>query len=138
MTIANTNIETGIRYGIIALNSLEDWVYDEFFNNGTDITYQSALKEYEAENPDHSDSDLDEFNDNFSSEESSYELETDGMKLGMSIFGGAYHVWVYESPVKSMVDLCSPCVPNCGNLDSKNESGFECYGLPEDWYRKEV
>jgi hypothetical protein len=30
--------------------------------------------------------------------------------------------------------LCSPCYPNQGNLDEKDEMGFLCYDLPEEYY----
>ena len=36
--IPNTNPETGFRYGVVALHSLQDWVFDEFFYNGTNLT----------------------------------------------------------------------------------------------------
>lgn len=32
-----------------------------------------------------------------------------------------------------IADLCSPCVPNAGSLDSVNPNGYECYDVPADW-----
>lgn len=67
----------------------------------------------------------------------SYELEEDGCAYGLSTLGGAYLIWVYYSPSIVYVNsLCSPCVPNGGDLDSgltDAESGYECYGIPEKW-----
>lgn len=142
----NVNPETGIRYGVVSLNSLEDWVFDEFFHNGTNLSYESAKKEYLAENydaDDESDDAIaeeeweDRFNDEYQGEEDTYSLETDGMILQMSTLGGAYNVWVFESPHIAYCRQCSPCCPNAGNLDSKEENGVTTYDVPTDWYRKE-
>jgi hypothetical protein len=131
MTFVNTNPETGVRYGIVSLNSLKDWVFDEFFNCGTNISHEAAIAEWIAEG---NDPDVDEFD--YESDDDTYELEIDGMKLGLSTLGGAYNVWVYESPVfNNAVALCSPCIPNAGNLDT--EGGFSCYTLPESWFEDE-
>jgi hypothetical protein len=129
----NTNPETGIRYGVVSLHSLEDWVWDEFFQSGTNLTYQACLEEWRSENPD---ADEDEFNDSYEGEEECYELVTsEGLKLGLSYLGGAGLVWVYESPHKTTARLCSPCCPNAGDLDNRTPGGVECYTLPEDWFR---
>jgi hypothetical protein len=128
MTFVNTNPETGVRYGIVSLNSLAEWVFDEFFYNGTNVSYEAALKEWIAEG---NDPEVDEFD--YEGDEDMYELETEGMKLGMSTLGGAYNVWVYDSPVfNNAVALCSPCIPNAGNLDT--EGIYSCYTLPTAWF----
>jgi hypothetical protein len=129
----NVNPETGIRYGVVALNTLAEWVFDEFFYHGTNTTYEDALKEWQAENPDADD-------DNFlwEGDEDSYELETeDGLKLGLSYLGGAPLVWVFESPHTTRARLCSPCVPNAGDLDNRDPNGEECYTLPDDWFNQD-
>lgn len=130
----NTNLETGIRYGTVYLDSLQDWVWDEFWNHGYNLTSESALKEFRTENPDATDDDLQEFWDSYECEEEEFELETGGMKLGLSWLGGAALVWVFQSPHTTRARLCSPCVPNAGNLNSPDPDGYECYTLPSDWF----
>ena len=135
--ITNTNTETGIRYGVVSLNSLADWVSDEFFNNGTNETEVEALADWKAENPDATDDDEQEFWETAEFEECNYSLKTDdGLKLELSYLGGAALIWVLESPHIAQVSLCSPCVPNAGDLNSKNSGGFDCYDLPSDWFDK--
>lgn len=71
------------------------------------------------------------------SDSSSYELEEGDCKYALSSLGGAYLIWVYQSPnIVYVRSLCSPCVPNAGDLDSgltDSDNGYECYGIPEDW-----
>ena len=126
----NMNPETGIPYGVIALNSLADWVFDEFFDKGTDETYAAALAEWEAEHPD--DDPPDDFGEWI--DEAEYSLETpEGLKLGLSYLGGAPLVWVFESPHTTVTRACSPCVPGAGDLDSPGD-GVRCYTLPLEWF----
>ena len=60
----------------------------------------------------------------------------DGVKYEISWFGGAPLLWSLESPVISKARLCSPCVPNAGDLNSLDDDGYECYGVPEYWRTK--
>jgi hypothetical protein len=134
---SNINPETGVRYGVVALHSLEDWVWEEFWQNGTNETWEYAKREWLAENPNH-DEDSEEFqewNESWECDEQEYSLECDGMKLELSYLGGAPLVFVLQSPYISRARECSPCVPNAGDLDSKDADGVECYDLPADWYR---
>lgn len=127
--MSNVNPETGIRYGVVSLNSLAEWVFDEFFQSGVNLSYQAALDEWISEG---NDPDSEDFE--YESDEDTYELETsDGLKLGLSTLGGAYNVWVLESPHTVRCGLCSPCCPNAGNLDSYGE--FVAYTLPPEWFR---
>jgi hypothetical protein len=63
----------------------------------------------------------------------SYELEENGCKYGLS----SDLIWVYESTkIVYVRSLCSPCVPNAGDLDSgltTQDLGYECYGIPDNW-----
>jgi hypothetical protein len=47
--IANTHPETGIRYGVIACNSLDPDVYNDLWQNGKDLSYEEAAKDLQAE-----------------------------------------------------------------------------------------
>jgi len=116
--IPNINPETGIRYGVVSLNSLQDWVWEEFEYKGELLTEVDDEAEDWPEEP-------------------AYELEVEDMKLQLGWLGGAPLVWVLKSPHTTRARECSPCVPNAGDLDSLDEGGFECYTLPEDWFYKE-
>ena len=60
----------------------------------------------------------------------------EGVRYEISWLGGAPLLWVIESPIISKARLCSPCCPNAGDLDSLDDDGYECYGIPADWYAK--
>lgn len=142
--MTNTNPETGIRYGIIAANSLDpEWVWD-IQNHGKDIYYEDALNEVESGirsvcadymTPSDIQDLVDQARANVSvdSDEPVHEFNLDGVKGQTTWMGGALMVWVFESPFQEACDLCSPCVPNCGNLDSRNPDGYQCYDVPNDW-----
>ena len=134
--LPNVNPETGIRYGVVALDSLEDWAFDEFFYQGRNVTADAALEEAIANGLDPDDDDAtQDFWDDYQAEEENYELETkDGLKLGLSYLGGAPLVWVFESPVTTEARECSPCVPGAGDLDSQEPGSFTCYTLPSEWF----
>ena len=136
--IPNINPNTGIPYGVVSLNSLQDWVFDEFSHNGVNLTYEAALEEAQLEK----EFDEEEFNETYSmvvaeEEEFELEMEPEGLKLLLGYLGGAPLVWVLESPHTAKVRECSPCVPNAGDLDSKGEGSVLCYTLPPEWFREE-
>lgn len=136
---ANVNPETGVRYGVVALASLQDWVFEEFFNDGVNQSMEDAVLEWESEHPDFDEDEKQTFIDYLDIEEATYVLVKDDMQLMMSYLGGAPLVWVIKSPHRTSTRLCSPCVPNAGDLDAKDKGGceggfFECYDLPADWY----
>lgn len=141
--VTNMNTESGIRYGVVTMNSLQDWVFEEFLNNGENVSYQEAEKEFIAEflfeyEGDKLQTDLDEaldmFRDSYHGEEERYTLISEGMSLELSYLGGAPLVWVLSSPVVERARLCSPCCPNAGDLDNKDEGGYETYSLPSEWF----
>ena len=137
---ANINPDTGIRYGVASLNSLAEWVWDEFFTNGTNLTAQQAeadfKRDFALENDrEPSDDEEQEFWDGYEADEECYELEADGMRLELSYLGGAAIVFVLESPHIGQARECSPCVPNAGDLDNRERGGFDCYSLPAEWFR---
>lgn len=134
--IANTNPETGIRYGVVSMNSLESWVWEEFYTQGIDESYAKAMREWQEEHPEAEKHEEYTYGECLEIEESEWSLETDDMKLRISWLGGAPLLWVLESPHRAAVSLCSPCVPNAGDLNNKVPlgTGFACYDVPTDWY----
>lgn len=154
---ANINPETGIPYGTIYLSRLADWVFNEFFYNGENLTYKAAWEEFLSEKEsdflnlqeegseeaegcdtfaDWKDENIndweEEFNNLYMAEEEEYFLETDGMELLLTYLGGAGLVYVLKSPHTTQCGQCSPCVPNAGNLES--EGSTLAYALPRDWF----
>jgi hypothetical protein len=63
--------------------------------------------------------------------------ESDGIKMMLGGLGGAPLLWILDSPYLDTVRLCSPCVPNAGDLDSPDGNGYQCYAPCPDWYGEE-
>ena len=126
--MTNINKETGVRFGFISANSLHSDVVDDLiFNFGTDLDYE----EYVKENPE------DECGDGYYNDEPDIEGEMEKVKYATSWLGGALHFWIFESPYKTQCALCSPCVPNAGDLDNVGEDYVDvAYDVPKEW-RKE-
>lgn len=62
----------------------------------------------------------------------------DGVTVRITELGGALMLWIFDSPHTTKARLCSPCVPNAGDLDSLDpENGYETYTVPSDWLAKE-
>lgn len=143
MSLANINPETGIRYGVISANSINGFVFqdifDQVYNFFSELCYNEAIEELKIDNPEDAEDEekLDEFEqdffDNFQPEEIWGDFELDGIKGHLSCLGGAYIIFVTESPYTTKAKLCSPCVPNAGDLDSLNENGYTCYDVPPEW-----
>ena len=56
-----------------------------------------------------------------------------GNAFQMSYLGGAPLIWCLKTNVIVKARLCSPCVPNAGDLSTAGEDGYECYGVPADY-----
>ena len=168
----NTNPNTGIRYGIIAVRSLDPDIWNDIFDLPSD-TYTDALAdackrlwseidsavEELAEIPDFVGEDLDddadidtlidiaeqlgidtrEYNPEFwEFEEENRSGKIDDVDVALAWLGGAPMLFVFESPIITHARLCSPCVPNAGDLNSMDpDNGFECYGIPAEWYAQD-
>lgn len=147
----NVNPETLIRYGIISSNSLNSDLVQELQMTGKDLHWEDALadlkaqieREVESGELELEDAD-DEYTmreerlgDDFYDDEPVHSFEVNGVKGQTTWLGGALLIWIFESPLRTNANLCSPCVPNCGDLDSLNPDGYECYTVPEDWKNHE-
>ena len=145
---SNIDSETGIAYGVVSMNILNSWVWDEFIENGKNISDEAAFEEAKAEfiaaqeSPEWADYLLDRGAEDalweeIDCDEPEYTLESDGMSLGISWLGGAPMVWVFKSAECAMVSECSPCVPNAGDIQGPGNSGNEgtrAYTLPAEWF----
>lgn len=151
----NVNPDTGIRYGVMSLRNLDPDTVDWLWSDGHNVSEEEALEELRAEIAKDVENERDDRGDDPLSEEDMeveierrfeavaqdlqieepyIEGECEGVKYGISWLGGAPLLWVYWSPFTTHARLCSPCVPNAGDLDSLDpENGFECYDVPADW-----
>lgn len=156
--MTNTHEVTGIPYGIISCNSLDqEWMHELLFVHGKDLSYAAALQEEEDRQRAEFDAALEVVNtygvwsnidnqpefranlDNFEPciDEPIVEGECEGVKYRTTWLGGAQMLWVFESPHVGRFAQCSPCVPGAADLDSPDEDGIEGYDVPPDWRYKE-
>jgi hypothetical protein len=186
--MTNTNSETGIRYGVIALNNLDgDVAHDLMFGSqATDHSWAEAVSDAKKQAEDEYEALIEEcaiaaaetgadreadwnrrsedWQEEWLTKRDAEDMDTwvehrtehlmdrvmiegpnisgklDGVDYQISWLGGAPLLWVLHSPnIVEVHSLCSPCVPNAGNLDSEivpaNQDGYVCYGIPEEWTR---
>ena len=147
----NTNINptTGIRYGIISANSLHSDIINDIQSCGVDVHYEEAMADLrdaiKAVCSDYMAScDADEVAElavenagqDFYDDEPVHKFNIEGVEGRTTWLGGALLVWVFESTHMTHAKLCSPCVPNCGDLDNlqdEDEGGYPCYDVPPTW-----
>ena len=142
--VANMNEETGIRFGIIAANSLDPEIVNELQMNGIDLHWQEALADIRKavdndedvapeDKADEYEAQVDKLGDSFYDDEPVHSFEHHGVTGLTTWLGGALLVFLFHSPFTGTFDLCGPCVPNCCNNDSPNPDGYVGYTVPEDW-----
>lgn len=143
---ANVNSETGISYGVISGNAAH-WLYEEITTNGTDTTFEAykrqLVKEMAAlleEHGQHNAEDtatgiVDSYEwDDYQCDESDYEYtDSSGNEFLLSYLGGTPLIWCIKTSVIVHARPCSPCVPGAGDLDSPDENGIQCYGIPSEY-----
>lgn len=161
ISLPNTNPETGIAYGVthnipmwlleyMLLQSPDCWAevmddvarevitkesatapedvleqIDDAYEEGlspADVASRFFIWEYEQA--------LAEIDDS----EMSRTGEFEGVKMILGSLGGAPLLWVTYSPHIAHARLCSPCIPYAGDLDNLDLRGFDCYGIPPEWY----
>lgn len=184
----NINPDTGVRYGVIALRSLDPDLAHDLWVGGVDNVYAGAYTEAKAEalhrldlmyedaeiaaaevdgnmsagdredfigrrvqahlnslgavdEEDFIEMALDEFSDCFQTDMVNITGTYEGVDYMITELGGAELLWVLKGPIGGVRSLCSPCVPNAGDLDSGFEVGVtlghECYVVPKSWLAKE-
>ncbi len=149
----NRDTKTGIRYGIIAINSCGEWTWDELQNHGTDGDFDEYREELSAKVRAAVAEALSDFPERFQKQvadaaceaaeedcgdhyeqpgdNTRYHYEKDGYVLQTTSDG---NIFVIKSPYVTNAQFCSPCVPGAGNLNSPCPDGPECYCLGEDWF----
>ena len=135
---ANINPKTGIAYGYISANALDDEVVEELMYGGqaTNETADEARDVWLAD-AENNGKDECEFWDQYCDYEPTISGEYEGVVYATSWLGGALNFFILQSPVVTdKACLASPCVPNAGILDKLN-GGVASYDVPPDWRRKD-
>lgn len=153
----NRNTETGIRYGVIAQNSVSPYALDDIMIHGTDAAWEQALEDAikaakaSADDPDDiNEGDIaEDLGMNWESSISNYVYDDDGYHIMDCL---DTDLMISKSPFYTYAQLCSPCVPGAGNLDNPFEphpnqmtadeiiTMAEAYGFPRvyclghDWF----
>jgi hypothetical protein len=83
-----------------------------------------------------------ELNENYECDEAEYSYtDSDGNQFLLGYLGGAPLIWcIKTNRIVRVKSLCSPCVPNAGDLDSgltDDDSGYACYGIPAEYISEE-
>lgn len=146
---ANINPATGIRYGVIDLNDLDQDVVTDLLYGicVTDVSSAEAAVEArkmftkqaeddgipEDERQDWIDEKVEREMEYLEIGEAVREGTLDGVKYRTFWLGGSQMIWVFESPHIGTFRLCSPCVPGAADLSNPDPNGYEGYDVPADW-----
>lgn len=155
MTIPNFDAENRVHYGYISSNSLDpETVHELMYGpHATSISYQEAYDARQAEIEQELEILAEEQDEvtrqDWIAEETSRRMEIEEIhceeeivegtyqevKYLSSWLGGALHFFILKSPHISNRELCSPCVPNAGNLNQPVLEGDNnpTYDVPADW-----
>lgn len=114
--LTNIDLKTGIRYGIISLQSVSSDFLDEF----------------EPEYPEIEDRDDESALDFCEPLAFNYDSPT----LKCSYTPDGLGLWVFYSETIIKCAYCSPCAPGAGDLNALNSEGVKTYALPDDYLAK--
>lgn len=152
---ANVDKKTGIRYGVISMNSINpdctgNFEYDYGKPScpkcGTEVkasddeTLFADTELKDGETPDWFDHqaftclacETCYWSDEVYADESiGWSYNEDGYSLSNCLDND---VFVLASPFYTFAQYCSPCVPGAGNLDSPCEDGAKTFCLGHDWF----
>lgn len=149
--MGQTNIDknTGIRFGVIQINRLNPFAWEEL-EKGKDLDYQAwreekiesirqaiagcfdgEVKKEDIDGESILDS-LDIEYPEWSGDCIRYEYKLDGYHLQTTANG---EIFVLNSPYVTRRGFCSPCAPGACHLET--EGGILCYCLGDDWFDDE-
>lgn len=138
MGLANVDRETGIRYGVISVASVE-WWYDRAeygeptcpeCGEGISESHETegATKDYHCSVCDRS-----YWSDHCDLPTWHYG-ETGAPRKGYVAIESLLGIFVELSPYYTLARFCSPCAPGAGDLGSPDEDGVKTYCLGHDWF----
>lgn len=146
----NINLETGIRFGVTPGNKAYDLMekiiqhgedlelefyrkdilknlMDSFLKNGTSEVAAKELAKEALTKLDGNMSLTDEPNFSY--------MDKKGNEFQLGYLVGSPIIWcIKTSLIVKVKSLCSPYVPNAGDLDSGfSDDGYPCYGVPDEY-----
>jgi hypothetical protein len=141
--LINTHPDTGIPYGVVALNDLDGDTVDALLYGPHvhDLSWTYQLNEYLAEYAKEGGLDVSEldretvehltqtFNDDYEPCEPTLQGTYEGVTYTTCWLGGAQHLVILDSPHAGIGSPGSPCVPGMW---------FTGYGIPDDWWANET
>ncbi len=147
----NHDKDTGIRYGIIPLHALNEYVLESFEpdygtphcpkcgNPALDSGHDDIPPTDERE-------DWDYHGNDFACLDCKYTFWSDQAygeePIGNTLDDGTYQgnldnsndVWLFKSPYYTHAQFCSPCAPGAGYLANPCEDGPKTYCFGHDWF----
>lgn len=153
MGLANIDIKTGIRYGVIAQNEVSQAWSDSAEPDygepacpkcGNAVVecgdFEGDIDAFDRECGSCSDyvcepcQSVYDSSEVFGDEPQDWSYEGDGYSLGTCL---DVNVFVLASPFYTFAPFCSPCVPGAGDLDNACEDGVKTFCLGHDWFEGE-
>lgn len=153
--LTNIDTATGIRYGIVSMNSLGEWAWEEMMH-GEDLDFNEFRKAVKDSLALAIETSLAEFNLNYGNDAEEMadaivdDLEFDnyestGDNPRYLVESNDYHLqttsdgklFVFKSRWYTHAAFCSPCVPGAGDLGTPCDAGPKTYCLNSDSYSKE-
>jgi len=131
----NTDLKTGIHYGVISQNQvLQAWAdsSEPFYHINCPYCGATLKKKFEAKRCPSCYKPLSE-NDFDCLEPSSFFIDD---KEYLAECGEDGDIFILRSPFYTRCRLCSPCAPNAGYLLSPDPLGVEAYCFGDDWFEE--
>lgn len=151
--LTSVDFETGIRYGVIPMNSLHEWAWESVEADygephcpkcGNKVSDYSEFPDTEEEYTAYYQSCSDYFCENCKLILGSYDatgdepichiLDDEEYKGQVDSTGDLF---IIKSPYYTHAQFCSPCAPGAGYLLNYCEDGPKVYCLGKDWFTDE-
>lgn len=145
----NIDTETGIRYGVIPMQALAHWAWDEVEADygpptcprcgGSVVEYDDYIHHtYTGRRCDYA-CDLCkrvyDSGDCYPDEPVAYTLVGDGIEAVVDDHGDMI---IMKSPYYTTAKFCSPCAPGACYLLNYSKTGEKAYCLPHEWFEDDV
>lgn len=140
---ANIDLKTGIRYGVVAVNNLKHWIWDELEPITTPACPHCGNLDIVDDDGDPKTNDdgkvVCSHCENESDEDDVWPETPDYWKLTSATIQATVdrdstYMMVLKSDTIVRCQFCSPCYPGAGNLDIPMDDGIETYGLPIEYF----
>jgi hypothetical protein len=152
----NTNISTGIRFGVLSVRIVEpNWAYNDFYNHAESIQWNEKIEELkEMMDSIHAFADehgldqkqeIEDLHQSILSDLSDHWDSSDDMMIyedgeyTIILPGDRTEFFIKESPYITFAPQCSPCAPGAAYLADAEDgiSGLPAYCLPKEFFPNE-